>query len=241
MVAGESFIPSGMRSPPRRSLFSPPSLNTRSTMPPHGMVGMSNLNRSAMLGADQRNRDRAARRLSSADLSILSDNTNLPFVGDINAGLAGSFQTQMAMAMMKDSRLRSAGGGESADRDRMGRLVLARMKTLEESFADVIKEMRDMKSSTAPTTRRNSSGEDLRMGSPLEIGRSDRPKSRKGTATPKKAINRRPGSRRSMKESKLGLTMTADVKGKGKYVPSSTEEEGEAAGDPFSSEKRSSL
>ncbi|UKZ74038.1 hypothetical protein TrVFT333_001692 [Trichoderma virens FT-333] len=241
MVAGESFVPSGMRSPPRRSLFSPPSLNTRSTMPPHGLAGMSNLNRSSMLGMDQRSRDRAARRLSSADLSILSDNTNLPFVGDINTGLAGSFQTQMAMAMMKDSRLRSAGGADSADRDRMGRLVLARMKTLEESFADVIKEMRDMKSSTAPTTRRNSSGEDLKMGSPLEMGRSDRPKSRKGTATPKKATNKRPGSRRSMKESKLGLTMTADVKGKGKYIAYSTEEEGEGAGDALDSEKRSSL
>ncbi|KAH0531810.1 hypothetical protein TsFJ059_000592 [Trichoderma semiorbis] len=240
MIAGESFTPTGMRSPPRRSLFSPPSLSTRSTMPPHGLAGMSNLNRSAMLGMDQRARDRAARRLSSADLSILSDNTNLPFVGDINAGLAGSFQTQMAMAMMKDNRLRSKGEAESADRDRMGRLVLARMKTLEESFADVIKEMRDMKSSTAPTTRRNSSGEDLKMGSPLNVGRSDRPKSRKGTATPKKATNQRPGSRRSMKESKLGLTMTADVKSKGKYVAYSTEEEGEGAGDVFS-DKRSSL
>lgn len=241
MVGGESFMPSGMRSPPRRSLFSPPSLNTRSTMPAHGPAGISNLSRPAMLGIDPRIRERAARRLSSADLSILSDNTNLPFVGDINTGLAGSFQTQMAMAMMKDPRLRGTGGAETADRDRMGRLVLARMKTLEESFADVIKEMRDMKSSsTAPTTRRNSSGEDLRMGSPLEMARSDRPKSRKGTATPKRATNRRPASRRSMKESKLGLTMTGDVKGKGKYIAYPTEEEGEGAGDAFS-EKRSSL
>ncbi|KAL6880997.1 hypothetical protein J3F83DRAFT_23122 [Trichoderma novae-zelandiae] len=232
MAASESLTPTGMRSPPRRSHFSPPGLNTRSTMPAHGLAGMSNLNISTMLGHDSRNRDRASRRLSSVDLSILSDNTNLPFVADVSAGLPGSFQTQMAMAMMKDSRLRSSGGSDTADRDRMGRLVLARMKTLEESFADVIKEMRDLKSSsTAPTTRRNSSGEDLRMASPPDTGRSDRPKSRKGTATPKKATSRRPASGRSMKESKLGLTMMGDVKGKGKYIASSTEEEGEGAGD----------
>ncbi|KAL6896319.1 hypothetical protein GGI43DRAFT_428931 [Trichoderma evansii] len=234
-------MPSGVRSPPRRSMFSPPTLNTRSTMPSQGLSSTSNLNRSAVMGLDPRNRDRSVRRLSSADLSILSDNTNLPFVGDINAGLAGSFQTQMALALMKDSRLRDAGGADTADRDRMGRLVLARMKTLEESFADVVKEMRDMKSSsTAPTTRRNSSGEELRIGSPLDAARSDRPKSRKGTATPRRAANKRPVSRRSMKESKLGLTMTGDVKGKGKYVAYSTEEEGEGAGDAFL-DKTSSL
>ncbi|RFU71946.1 integral membrane channel [Trichoderma arundinaceum] len=227
MGGAEPFMQSGMRSPPRRSVFSPPSLNTRSTMPTHGLAGTSNSSRAAILGLDPRSRDRAVRRLSSADLSILSDNTNLPFGGDINTALAGSFQTQMAMAMMKDNRLRAVTGADTADRDRMGRLVLARMKTLEESFADVIKEMRDMKnSSTAPTTRRNSSGEELRMT-------SDRPKSRKGTATPKKAPNKRPVSRRSMKESKLGLTMTSDVKGKGKYIAYSPDEEGEGAGNAF--------
>jgi hypothetical protein len=235
-------IPSGVRSPPsRRSMFSPPALNTRSTMPSQGLASASGLNRSAVLGIDPRNRDRAVRRLSSADLSILSDNTNLPFVGDINAGLAGSFQTQMALALMKDNRLRDVGGADTADRDRMGRLVLARMKTLEESFADVVKEMREMKSSsTAPTTRRNSSGEELRIGSPHDAARADRPKSRKGTATPKRPANRRPVSRRSMKESKLGLTMTGDVKGKGKFIAYSTEEEGEGAGDSFL-DKTSSL
>ncbi|KAL7818777.1 hypothetical protein V8C44DRAFT_178960 [Trichoderma aethiopicum] len=239
--AGESSTPTGVRSPPRRALLSPPSLDTRFTMPAHGLVGMSNLNRSAMLGHGSGSRDRAFRRLSSADLSILSDNTNLPFAGDINAGLPGSFQTQMAMAMMKDNRLRSSGESDAADRDRMGRLVLARMKTLEESFADVVKEMRDLKSSsTAPTTRRNSSGEDLRMGTSPEIGRSDRPKSRRGTATPKKATSKRPASRWSTKESKLGLTMKAHVKGKGKYIASSTEEEGEVAGESLV-EGRSSL
>ncbi|KAM0524717.1 hypothetical protein ACHAPE_000816 [Trichoderma viride] len=241
--AGE--MSTGVRSPPsRRSMFSPPALNTRSTMPSQGVAGTSGLNRSAALGLDPRNRDRAVRRLSSADLSILSDNTNLPFAGDINAGLAGSFQTQMALAFMKDSRLRDVGGADTADRDRMGRLVLARMKTLEESFADVVKEMRDMKSgSTAPTTRRNSSGEELRMGSLLDVARSDRPKSRRGgTSTPKRPANKRPVSRRSMKESKLGLTTTtaADVKGKGKFVAYSTEEEGEGAGDSFL-DKTSSL
>jgi hypothetical protein len=162
-------------------------------------------------------------------MSILSDNTGLPFPGDDpNAGMAGSFQTQMAMAMMKDNRLRVGGGVDTGDRDRMGRLVLARMKTLEESFADVVREMRDLKySSTAPATRRNSSGEELRTLPLVEVAGRERggAKRAKGEASPKKPVMKRPGSRRSNKETRFGPPL--DGKGKGKEVVYTSGDEAE--------------
>lgn len=213
------------RSSPRRTVYLS-NAKPRPILPPKGLTdaGASR----AIVNIDNRPRPRDMRRLSSVDMSILSDNTNLLQADDPNAGLAGSFQTQMAMAMMKDNRLRGGAGVESADRDRMGRLVLARMKTLEESFADVVREMRDLKySSTAPATRRNSSGEELRTAPLVEIAGRERGagKRTKGDASPRKPVMRRPGSRRSNKEARFGPPL--DGKGKGKEVIYSSDEEDE--------------
>jgi hypothetical protein len=189
--------------------------------PPGGLTETGGVSRTALLSIEPRNRVRDMRRLSSVDISIMSDNTNLPFPGDDQqSAMAGSFQTQMAMAMMKDNRMRAAGGIDAADRDRMGRLVLARMKTLEESFAEVIKEMRGLKgTSTAPQTRKNSSEDDDRSHSGED---AVRPKRTRGDATPKKTVGKRPVSRRSMKEPKVGLhhqSLTSPGhKGKGKEI-----------------------
>ncbi|POR34167.1 Calcium channel YVC1 [Tolypocladium paradoxum] len=212
------------RSSPRRTAFAPSS-HPRPIVPPRGMTETGGVSRTAMLSLDPRDRLREARRLSSVDLSIPSDHFG---PDDTNAGMAGSFQTQMAMAMMKDQRLRVAGGVDVADRDRMGRLVLARMKTLEESFAEVVREMRDLKnSSTGPHSRRNSSAEEVK-GTGIDSSGYGRPKRAKGDATPKKGYGRRPASRRSMKEGKVGMAPRRDPKGKGKEIAyTSTGDEGE--------------
>lgn len=213
------------RSSPRRTVFAPSS-HPRPIIPPRGMTETGGVSRSAMLSLEPRDRLREARRLSSVDLSILSDHFGPE---DPNVGMAGSFQTQMAMAMMKDHRLRVAGGMDVADRDRMGRLVLARMKTLEESFAEVIREMRDLKnSSTGPHSRRNSSAEEVK-GTGVDSGGHDRTKRAKGDSTPKKGYGKRPASRRSMKEGKVGMAPRRDPKGKGKEIAyASTDDEREA-------------
>ncbi|PHH88236.1 hypothetical protein CDD83_7799 [Cordyceps sp. RAO-2017] len=220
----------GRRSSPRRPVVLLPSSQPRPILAPRGLTETGGVSRTAMLSLDPHDRLRQARRLSSVDLSVLSDNFG---ADDPIAGMAGSFQTQMAMAMMKDNRLRVAGGIDVADRDRMGRLVLARMKTLEESFADVIKEMRDLKnSSTAPQSQRNSSGEELK-GATADTSGQERAKraAGKGDATPKKGYGKRPVSRRSMREGKVGMLARPDLKGKGKEVRySTTDDEAEAEG-----------
>jgi hypothetical protein len=64
-----------------------------------------------------------------------------------------SFATQMALATggLKGFGGRSGGGkgGDNEDNGMMGRLMLARMKTLEEGFAEVVKEFRGMGLRTA--------------------------------------------------------------------------------------------
>lgn len=228
----------GRRNSPKRA----PYLSTSKPRPipaTRGMTDSGGVTQTAMMSLAPRDRLRAARRLSSVDLSIMSDNMGLE---ENHVTMAGSFQTQMAMALMKDNRLRGT-GGESADRDRMGRLVLARMKTLEESFADVIKEMRDLKNlSTAPHSRRNSSAEELR---PVPGGSEpDRPKKKTGEMTPRKGLGRSPGSRRSMRE---GKPFNRNAKGKVKDVGFASEEQVEAdtdgntAGDDSFTKKGSSL
>ncbi|KAK2606087.1 hypothetical protein QQS21_003482 [Conoideocrella luteorostrata] len=210
----------GRRTSPRRS----PYLSTSKPRPilaSRGMTESGGVTQSAMLSIAPRDRLREARRLSSVDLSIMSDHLG---IDDNNIAMAGSFQTQMAMALMKDNRMRGSGGESAADRDRMGRLVLARMKTLEESFADVIKEMRDLKnSSTAPHSGRNSSGEELRSRYGGSSG-YDGPKKGRGDMTPRKGHGNRPASRRSMKEGKIGLPAKRDPKGKAKDVTYSSDD-----------------
>ncbi|KAF5026858.1 hypothetical protein F66182_1053 [Fusarium sp. NRRL 66182] len=208
------------RSSPRRSMYIS-NAKPRPAMPPRGMTEAGAVSRSALLSIEPRNRPKEVRRLSSVDLSAMSDQV----VGDPIGAMPGSFQTQMALAMMKDNRLRAAGGNEG-DRDRMGRLVLARMKTLEESFADVIKEMRDLKnSSTVPPTRGNSSGDEPRLAPMIEVAGRERPRKYKAdsnSSNQRRVAAKRPVSRRSLKEAKPGVW---DHKGKGKEVAYESDDE----------------
>jgi hypothetical protein len=97
------------------------------------------------------------RRRSSMDMAMdITSDLGLPdpnFIGAVPA----SFATQMAMAtgLMKNT----SAGNDSTDR-MMGRLMLARMKTLEEGLQEVVREFKEMR------TQGNSpadTGEDRRL------------------------------------------------------------------------------
>ncbi|KAI0482477.1 hypothetical protein GGR56DRAFT_685219 [Xylariaceae sp. FL0804] len=140
LITIETTAPSGTRSPRKTQYVSTP---TR----PRPIPIKSANNRVALLAADPQRR-----KLSSVDVDIHSD---MGIEATDFGAVPASFATQMAMAT---GQLRA--GRSSSDRDnadRMSRLVLARMKTLEESFADVVREMRVMRS-TAPTAQ--NSGDD---------------------------------------------------------------------------------
>lgn len=100
------------------------------------------------------------RRLSSFDMGsddagasasasgLLTESAVGPPLGGPDVVLPGSFTSQLALATAMNNARATANlalaGETDRDRDRMSRLVLARMKTLEESFTDVVHELRSL-------------------------------------------------------------------------------------------------
>ncbi|KAI0175948.1 hypothetical protein GGR52DRAFT_337830 [Hypoxylon sp. FL1284] len=161
--------------------------------------------RTALLATDPR-----LRRVSSVDVDISSD-MGLDAHNEFGA-VPSSFATQMAMATGQLKALHR-GSQDREDADRMSRLVLARMKTLEEGFADVVKEMRVMRS-TAPTAQNSGDDGSWRTGASSEMQST-----RKMLEKTMRGHRSRPGSAR---EHKVGLGTATPrsqrSEGKGKAV-----------------------
>ncbi|KAI1437953.1 hypothetical protein GGR50DRAFT_570130 [Xylaria sp. CBS 124048] len=136
-----AFEPTGIRSP-RRSIQ-----HASESMARPRPIPKSTLNQAALLTIEQSRQQR--RKIPSSPTSRATDP-----IADSKTELGGvpaSFATQMAIAT---GHLR-----ERDNADRMGRLVLARMKTLEESFAEVIREVQLMRSAV-PTAQNSADGSD---------------------------------------------------------------------------------
>ncbi|KAI9756902.1 MAG: Dicer-like protein 1 [Chaenotheca gracillima] len=158
-------VAAGRRSPRR-----PGTARPRPIMPPRTQF-QSVPNLAGMLVPSETEHLRPLRhRASSIAFDLTSDtggNLNVIDAGNILGAVPSSFATQMAMATAA-ARLENAGGGRGGGRGRRGalafgggvregnssaaddsrmmsRLVLARMKTLEEGFGEVLKEVREMK------------------------------------------------------------------------------------------------
>lgn len=184
--------------------------------------------RSSLLGLEQR-------RLSSMDGDLASDLGGDP---NVFGAVPSSFQTQMALAT---GQLKGIGRGASSSRDdresadRMTKLVLARMKTLEEGLADVVREMRIARSSL-PTAHnsaeeRDTTGSRTSRTSPLstDVGGN-------GGGTRDHHKRRPPVSRRltktsrppSIKEERGAVAPKPPrSRGKGKEVAHSSQDESE--------------
>lgn len=250
--------PTPAESPRHKSPRRPANLGStrpRPIMPPRDTMHTAPLiSRFTGMTADpQPRRPGKTRRMSSSDL--LEVQSDLAGVGadDAFGGVPSSFVTQMAMAtgMITPGGPRvtdKAQRERDNDRDRMSRLVLARMKTLEEGFSDMVKEMRGLQRSSAmPSTARNSASEG---GSIVWDGEGDGVRTpytifeaagRNGAATGGartsgrgskansvgKASGSRPGSRRGgtksnrnsvILRSPVESSFGGDYKGKGKEV-----------------------
>ncbi|KAI3320057.1 hypothetical protein HD806DRAFT_507619 [Xylariaceae sp. AK1471] len=235
--------PAGLRSHPRTSrlcttIEHPASAGTRSPRRTTQYVTANSAlprpismkpapNRTTPLTGDPRRQHRK--------LSFNSDTTgHLADAKNKFGAVPSSFATQMAMAtgQLRAKRTVSA-EREREDADRMGRLVLARMKTLEESFADVVREVQLMRSGVP--TAQNSADDESRQGSGIglpEVNLSV-PARKRFTRRIRKARKSRPAS---VKEEKVGMggTVTPQkqtTKGKGKAIlrRDDTESENELA------------
>lgn len=162
------------------------------------------------------------RVLSSIDADLNSDivGTGIDPSGDFH-GVPASFATQMAWATGQLKGL-NRNSQERESLDRMSRLVLARMKTLEEGFADVVKEMRTMRSVTATAQNSGDDGSLPKSGTiTIEVHSDDiRKLNRKGGAS-----KSRPTTSRREAERPVPVVMTParqrsgyKDKGKGKEV-----------------------
>ncbi|KAI0541068.1 hypothetical protein GGR58DRAFT_457786 [Xylaria digitata] len=150
----EPHAPTGTRSPRRTIQYATDNIARPRPIP------KPTLNRTVLSVMDPR---RQQRKLPS---SVHSDNTGLLVDTKNELGaVPASFATQMAMAT---GQIRGLRGTSSVERERenanrMSKLVLARMKTLEESFADVAREVQLMRS--AVPTAQNSADEESAQGS----------------------------------------------------------------------------
>ncbi|KAI1143043.1 hypothetical protein F5Y05DRAFT_140526 [Hypoxylon sp. FL0543] len=211
--------PSGVRSRPRTSRLattvesagpsgsrSPRKVQNALLVRPRPIPARSAPNRPGLLNADPR-----IRRLSSVDVDISSD-MGLDAHNEF-AAVPSSFATQMAMATGQ-LNAPNRGHQDREDADRMSRLVLARMKSLEESFADVVQEMRVMRS-TVPTAQ--NSGDDGSYTTGVSSEQPSIGKRKLGKLL--RNESNRPGSAR---EQKVGLGTATPrsqrSKGKGKEV-----------------------
>ncbi|KAF8850078.1 hypothetical protein BDZ45DRAFT_633423 [Acephala macrosclerotiorum] len=131
---------------PRHSIYTQTQVKPRPIMPARQNVqSVPNFNLDSQLATGSRSRHVRHRR-SSMDMGMSEIGLDNNAPGMQLGAVPSSFATQLAMAT---GGLKAFGGraeekGEDTD-GMMGRLMLARMKTLEEGFAEVVKEFRGMR------------------------------------------------------------------------------------------------
>ncbi|KAI0390978.1 hypothetical protein F5Y17DRAFT_35191 [Xylariaceae sp. FL0594] len=229
----EQAVPSSSQSP-RIATQSPTTGPTR----PRPIPMKSAPNQAASLPFDSR---RQPRRVSSVHSDVTGHLVDKSEFGAVPA----SFETQMAMAT---GQLRGLQRAHSRERqrdsaDRMSRLVLARMKTLEESFADVAHQVQLMRS-VVPTAQNSADDESRRgsrVGSPGALLKV--PAQKRFLRTVRRQKRSRPGS---VREEKAGMnddteSQNGTDKGKAKEVPQEDGAGSDAEQRPRPSRRGSSL
>ncbi|KAK1759344.1 hypothetical protein QBC47DRAFT_103739 [Echria macrotheca] len=217
--------PTGRHRSPRRSVYVTPGRPR-----PGHQSARATPNRVA-LALDIPTQHTPLRRRSSVGQDTDSDRNAAVAADETLSGAPSSFTEQMAMATALLSK-----SAQTDESNRMSRLMLAKMKTLEESLGDVVREMRVLRSSTVTSTAHNSGDEgsggtkkrrsgsgSVGTGSPgpavIEVAGRDRASFRrtKSSKTPERRLMRR----RSTKEW-VGLGPApgteSDRKGKEKAV-----------------------
>lgn len=128
-------VTAGRRTPKRPTTG---AARARPIMPPRNLF-QSAPDLAGMLMFDNQGRDRR----SSLNMDLGSDlGDNKAVGGGFVGAVPSSFATQMAFASGA-MRAKQQAAGESEDQRRMGKLMLARMNTLEEGFRDILKEVKD--------------------------------------------------------------------------------------------------
>ena len=136
---------SGARTPKRPQPVSHASASrARAILPPDTSRKTPNL--SNFLALERQNRTPSFNAVALDLASDLGDNNNNPNFGNLNT-IPASFTTQFEIAARgrAEQRKERKGSDTESDSNRMSRIMLARMTTLEEGFRDVLKEVKGLK------------------------------------------------------------------------------------------------
>ncbi|KZM24009.1 uncharacterized protein EKO05_0009382 [Ascochyta rabiei] len=141
-------VMSGMRTPKRPQPVSHMShasaSRARAVLPPDTSRKTPNL--SNFLALDRQHRTPSFNAVALDLASDLGDNNNNPNFGNMNT-IPASYTTQFELAARAraEARMERKGSDTESDSNRMSRIMLARMTTLEEGFRDVLKEVKGLK------------------------------------------------------------------------------------------------
>ncbi|CAN9225638.1 unnamed protein product [Alternaria alternata] len=124
---------------PKRASVPPPAAASRprAIMPPRGMS-------SNLLSKSNLAREPSFNAIALDLASDLGDNNLNPNFGNLN-GLPASFTTQFEMAARMKAHEMQKGSDNDSESNRMSRIMLARMTTLEEGFRDMLQEVKGLK------------------------------------------------------------------------------------------------
>lgn len=143
----EGAIMGGARTPKRGPVPPPAASRPRIIMPPRDSARQVP-NMATFLALNQRSREPSFNAVALDLASDLGDNNLNPNFGNLDAlALPASFTTQFEMAarMKKAREQQQKGSDGDSDSNRMSRIMLARMTTLEEGFRDMLQEVKGLK------------------------------------------------------------------------------------------------
>lgn len=153
----DGAIMSGVRTPKRGPGPPAAASRPRTIMPPRDS-GRQVPNMATFLALNQRDRAPSFNAVALDLASDLGDNNLNPNFGNLDAlALPASFTTQFEMAArMKKAREQQKGSDVDSDSNRMSRIMLARMTTLEEGFRDMLQEVKGLKTGESQMGSRGS-------------------------------------------------------------------------------------
>jgi hypothetical protein len=118
-------------------------------MPPRQKSNIGNF-----LSQNNRDREPSFNAIALDLASDLGDNNLNPNFDNLNT-LPASFTTQFGLAARMKAREKQQKGSDSdSDSNRMSRIMLARMTTLEEGFRDMLQEVKGLKQGDSQATSR---------------------------------------------------------------------------------------
>ncbi|KAJ4368337.1 hypothetical protein N0V83_006693 [Neocucurbitaria cava] len=115
----------------------------RAIMPPREL-SRQGPNMASFLATNHRGREPSFNAVALDLASDIGDNNLNPNFGNLNT-LPASFTTQFELAARMKAMREQKGSDTESDSNRMSRIMLARMTTLEEGFRDMLKEVKGLK------------------------------------------------------------------------------------------------